>query len=532
MTDSVQNRKSFFHTHGFTNAINGAIAEIQELYLSDDTPWVIGYSGGKDSTAVTQLVWLALNKLANAEIPRKPVYVITTDTQVENPIVAAWVRNSLETMDRCAKADNLPIQVKLLEPAIEDSFWVNLIGKGYPAPRQGFRWCTERLKIKPASQFIEQTANRYGEAILLLGARKAESAARSASLSKRERLTKEGLTAHNELVSTLVYAPIQDWSDDDVWMFLTRIPNPWGHSNKDLLALYRGATEDNECPIVVDTSAPSCGNSRFGCWVCTLVDQDKSMKAMIQNDTDKSWMRPLLEFRNELDFRGEEERKREHERREFRRLRGAPSLNRTADDLVPGPYTQAARATWLRRLLEVQSEIRQNPETPDALKSIQLISRKELEAIRHLWVEKKHEIEDLVPKIYQQVEGKPYSDVVEEPPAMDDDSLRILADVAGGDQLHYETIRNLIDVESRFRKGGVSIARRGLFKELQSVIESGYFRDRADALAWAQSRSKSHLNAAIDTVDHRLFGEIPEIPLMEADYLEAETSETGASNAV
>ena len=66
--------------------------------------------------------------------------------------------------------------------------------------------------------------------------------------------------------------------------------------------MYQGASPDGECPLVVDASTPSCGDSRFGCWVCTLVDKDKSMSAMIQNDEEKEWMLPLLELRNDLDL--------------------------------------------------------------------------------------------------------------------------------------------------------------------------------------------------------------------------------------
>ena len=58
--------------------------------------------------------------------------------------------------------------------------------------------------------------------------------------------------------------------------------------------MYQGATSGGECPLVVDTSTPSCGTSRFGCWVCTLVDQDRSMEAMIANDEEKVWMTPLV----------------------------------------------------------------------------------------------------------------------------------------------------------------------------------------------------------------------------------------------
>ncbi len=504
MSDEPVRRHSFFEVLGFSTTIAEVCNEIRGLYLADDTPWVIGYSGGKDSTAVTQLVWLALASLTGADRNKKPVYVITTDTLVENPIVAGWVRSSLGALRTSATEQKLPFHAELLEPPTADSFWVNLIGKGYPAPRTGFRWCTERLKIKPASRFIENTASRYGEAILLLGARKAESAARSASLNRREHLSKEGLTAHPELVSTLVYAPIQDWSNDDVWTFLMRSQNPWGISNKDLMVLYRGATEDNECPIVVDTSTPSCGNSRFGCWVCTLVDQDKSMKAMIQNDVDKSWMRPLLELRNELDFRGDEARQRELERRDFRRLRGSPQLNRTGDDLIPGPYTQHARAQWLEKLLRAQMKIRRNPDAPTHVKEIELISAKELRAIRKIWLEEKHEIEDLLPKIVETVTDACYVEVIDEAPVLDPGALQILEAAANGDRLHYETLRNLLDIEYQFRKGGTAVARRGLFRELQGTLENGFFVNRADALEWVKARDQAGGPAIDDRPDFRV----------------------------
>lgn len=516
MTETTGRRVSIFKAKGLSASVADLTREISELYLADDTPWVIGYSGGKDSTAVTQLVWLTLAALPDSDRRKKPVYVITTDTLVENPIVAGWVRSSLQTLSRTAEKEGLPFQTKLLEPTIDDSFWVSLIGKGYPAPRPMFRWCTERLKIKPTSQFIEQTANKYGEAILLLGARKAESAVRSGSLTRRESVSKEGLTPHPQLVNTLVYTPIQDWSNDDVWMFLTRVPNPWGHSNKDLMALYRGATEDNECPVVVDTSTPSCGNSRFGCWVCTLVDQDKSMKAMIQNDVDKSWMRPLLDLRNELDFRGETERQRELDRREFRRLRGAPQLNRTGDALIPGPYTQKARAMWLERLLSVQTSIRANPDTPEPLRGIELISAKELKAIRRIWVAAKHEIEDLLPGIFERTTGTPYGDKGDETPILGAEALAILEEAASGDRLHYETLRNLLDIECQFRTGGATMARRGLFRELQASIESGFFANRQDALAWAKTRDAVQDAAQQELPHHRVQAAVPNgIPVEE-----------------
>jgi DNA sulfur modification protein DndC len=213
-------------------------------------------------------VWLALRALPPDE-RRKPLHVISTDTLVENPVVAAWVTRSLETMDAAAKAEGLPIVPHRLTPTVNDSFWVNLIGRGYPAPRHKFRWCTERLKIKPSNTFITEVVAQSGEAILVLGTRKAESQARARSMERLEaQRVRERLSPNASLPNCLVYSPIEDWSNDDVWLFLMQSPNPWGYNNKDLLTMYQGASQDGECPLVVDTTTPSCGDSRFGCWVC------------------------------------------------------------------------------------------------------------------------------------------------------------------------------------------------------------------------------------------------------------------------
>jgi len=350
------------------------------------------------------LTWLALAGLP-VERRRKTVHVISTDTMVENPIVAAWVTRSLEVMRTSATAQGLPIRAHRLTPRHEDSFWVNLIGKGYPAPRHKFRWCTERLKIKPSNAFIAGVVRQSGEAILLLGSRKAESQARARVMMRHEKHRARDLSPNAALTNTLVYTPIEDWSNDDVWMFLMQVNNPWGYINKDLLSMYQGASPDGECPLVVDSSTPSCGDSRFGCWVCTLVDKDKSMTAMIQNDQEKEWMTPLLELRNALDFRTgarTEEETSDRHLRDFRRMSGAVQLFH--DRPIPGPYTQEARENWLRKLLAAQTWIRRNG--PPEVRNIELISLAELQEIRRIWVVEKHEMEDSLPRIYARSHGR------------------------------------------------------------------------------------------------------------------------------
>ena len=277
--------------------------EIQALYALDEIPWIVGYSGGKDSTAVLQLVWNAISALPPSE-RKKPVHVISTDTLVENPVISTWVSRSLKRIGERSQTEELPFHAHQLHPTLEDSFWINLIGKGYPAPRQKFRWCTERLKIHPANRFIRNIVRESGETILVLGTRKAESSKRAATMAKHaEGRVRDRLSPNASLPNSQIYSPLEDWNNDHVWLYLNQWANPWGHSNKELFHIYRGATADNECPLVIDTTTPSCGSSRFGCWVCTLVDRDKSMEAMVLNDESKEWMQSLLDFREELDFR-------------------------------------------------------------------------------------------------------------------------------------------------------------------------------------------------------------------------------------
>ncbi|MEM7593210.1 MAG: DNA phosphorothioation system sulfurtransferase DndC, partial [Cyanobacteria bacterium P01_A01_bin.83] len=226
----------------FVTHVDKLIQEIQALYRLDAVPWVVGYSGGKDSTATLQLVWNALLNLP-IEKRTKKVYVITTDTLVENPIVSFWVSKSLEQMKLAAQEQDLPIEPHLLAPEVRHTFWVNLIGKGYPAPRHGFRWCTERLKIRPTNDFIRNVVRVSGEAVLVLGTRKAESTNRAATMAKYEiGAVNELLQSNSNLSNSLrysdtlpnavIYSPIQEWRDDEVWMYLMQCDNPWGKSNQ------------------------------------------------------------------------------------------------------------------------------------------------------------------------------------------------------------------------------------------------------------------------------------------------------------
>ena len=475
--------RSAFETDGLAKTVKAVCDEIRELYLWDEVPWVVGYSGGKDSTAVLQLVWLAVRELP-PEQRAKPIHVISTDTLVEQPVVTAWVDVSHGKMREGARKADLPIIPHKLTPEVKDSYWVNLIGKGYPAPRKKFRWCTDRMKINPSNKFIRDRVRQSGEAILLLGTRKAESQRRERTMKKHERRrVRERLTPNFKLPNSLVYTPIEDWTNDDVWLFLMQVKNPWGHTNKSLLGMYQGASADGECPLVVDTSTPSCGDSRFGCWVCTLVDKDRSMEAMIKNDDEKLWMTPLLELRNELGNWSED-----RQRRDYRRMNGRVHLFH--DGVVPGPYKKKWREHWLRRVLEAQTEVRRVG--PLDVRAIELISMAELHEIRRLWLYEKRHFDDAVPAIYEEVTGEPFP----KPPS-DDNLLRredwtILQEICGEDDEFFELQTQLLDIEREYR--GMT-RRAGIFGALEDRLRVCQYGDEQRAVEIRQDQEKRRRQA-------------------------------------
>jgi DNA sulfur modification protein DndC len=481
---SATHRVSAFHGLGFHATLQVLLDEVRALYTADDIPWIIGYSGGKDSTAILQLVWTAI-----ADLPReqrvKNIYVISTDTMVENPIISVWVAKSHDLMEQAAQEQEVPFCPRRLSPQIRDSFWVNLLGKGYAAPRHKFRWCTYRLKIQPSNTFINGIVSSSGKAILVLGIRKAESSARAANMARREKdRVRDRLNPNSSLPGSLVYTPLENWSNDDVWFYLMQVKNPWGYNNRDLLGMYAGATPDGECPVVVDTSTPSCGDSRFGCWVCTMVEADKSMSAMIHNDIEKEWMMPLLEMRNLIDFRtdekGEYSANADRHLRDFRRMAGNVQLMANGRE-IPGPYLQSVREDWLGRLLRAQVHIQRNG--PPEVKNIQLITMEELQEIRRIWVVDKHEMEDSLPRIYQEATGTEYPGrPLDDNLVLGEMEMRELEEICGDDRLHYELTRELLSLTRQQR---TRARRAGLFTLIEKTFSRHFYDSREDALARA-----------------------------------------------
>ena len=347
------------------DAIRREIAE--EYAQPHEKPWIVGFSGGKDSTVVAHLVVEHLLSIPRSTRTR-PVHIVANDTLVESPLVIGHVRERLAEISGASAAFGLPIVVATTTPDVEQTFWINLIGRGYPSPNRSFRWCTDRMKIQPTSQYVRNQVSVSGEVILLLGVRRNESATRAGSVARYD--NGERLNRHNDLKGCLVFRPIVELGADEVWEFLATNEPPWGGSHRRLIELYRDAG-GGECPVVTSKDdAPSCGttSSRFGCWTCTVVKKDRSLAGFVKAGFDQ--FGPLLEFRDWLvTIRNDPER------RLARRRDGRFTIGRNGV-FVPGPFNLATRREILDRLLELRNETR-----------MPLISDEEVQRIRVLWVE-------------------------------------------------------------------------------------------------------------------------------------------------
>lgn len=421
---------------------------LRNLYEADQRPWVVAYSGGKDSTLLLQLV---IEFLLTLPAHEKPVFVLSTDTRVEAPKVARYVAEALGRIESWANAKSMPITVCLEQPNAEESFWAKLIGKGYPPPSRWFRWCTSNLKIKPARRVIETIARKHGSAILLLGTRLDESAQRRNSMSGRE-INIRGLNPHHEIPNALVATPIAGWLTDDVWEYLATMPPPWGGDHGELIHLYRQAA-GGECPVVLDLNTPSCGGSRFGCWTCTVVKEDKSIQGFIQTGDEQ--LVPLFEFRNNLLVYRDTPGMRSKVKRD-----GTPS---------PGPFTPEARQQLLREVLELERKVRQI-----------IISEAELAYIQAQW-SRDFDFSETAYKIAHEYGRDIRMDISNRSTGLAEEDL-LLEQLAESYEIHPDLPFELLHlVRNKYPSLDLYGAKTGLEREIVALIEKAVAQAEATA---------------------------------------------------
>lgn len=428
------------------------ISELEDQYLAQDNnrPWIIGFSGGKDSTAMLQLVWLAIKQVPR-ELRKRDVYVICNDTLVENPIIVDYVNTVLKKIEIAAVEQDIPIKVKITRPRLEDSFWVNIIGRGYPVPNNVFRWCTDKMKVKPTARFITEQVAEDGEAIVLIGTRKSESATRARSIKKHE-IRGKRLTKHTHQANTYVYSPIRELHVEEVWYIINTMTSPWGADNSQLFQIYMDASADDyECPTVVtDKSHSSCGQSRFGCWTCTVVKEDKSMTALVSKGQE--WLAPLLQLRASM----VDNRNISKNRMSIRR-NGQEAV--TEDGHNQGSYTEDYKAKLLKEVLTAQYEVQKyKPE-------IELITNQELVAIQVIWHRElyfKYQVSDIYNNIYNKgIDMKVKDEKIQK-------EIDLLKTVCNDTSSDFELIQELLIMQ---KNKALLNRKRGLKDDMERVIE-------------------------------------------------------------
>jgi DNA sulfur modification protein DndC len=488
--------------------------KIKKVYYQNDRPWILGYSGGKDSSTVVHLVMETIAELPELERTKR-IYVVSSDTLVENPLIKLSLLKSHRLIESAAKAKGINLTTHLVHPRYDDTFWVNIIGKGYPSPNQTFRWCTDRMKISPTNEFIKRVVDEQGEVIMLLGVRRGESNSRDRVLDSHS-VEQSLLMRHTTLQNAYVFAPIIDFTIDNVWSVLLDSPSPWGADNRELWRLYSDSSNAMECPLIVDESiketAGSCGNSRFGCWVCTVVNKDKSLTGFINTGT--SWLKNLLEFRNWLTIIRDDRSMRSKHRTNGavyfteieakndsfiiskKSAREKLTISKVGNEYIDqngqrwivknsknealqyisynnitldtnedphilaidhekvfllglGPFTIETRKEILRRLLRLERENSEN------LNGERLIQLEELKEIARIWLEN-GVWDQSIKEIYEQEKDEPFPFAQDEITFLDDDSLNLLGEICTKYDIDFTLLSRLLYVE----KNNIGLVRR------------------------------------------------------------------------
>ena len=430
------------------------IQEMALVYRHDKRPWLIGYSGGKDSTLLCCLAMEMLQRLAPHQ-RHKTVYIVSSDTMVENPIVKNYMHRMSAMINQVG--NELKVKADIIYPEIADTFWSKVIGLGYPTPEApGFRWCTERLKIHPMNKYTLDTIKTNGQVVLLLGVRKAESTYRANNIRSRE-IEGKILVPHTDIEGAHVYNPLTEIPNELVWKFLLKDDSrtPWGSDNKYLFSLYQGENLGEEQSVIGEIDKdkiPVTGHSRFGCWICTMVKEDKSLKAFI--DRGETWLEPLRDFRNWLLELRSTPSARENKRRNGQMYKKADG------EYGLGPFTMESRVEILRRLLQL--EVTYN---------FDLISLEELKFIDKTWDDEGDLSRRTLVDLYYEIKGKhlPWDDY--KVPVFSEEVIDEIKKQCQENNIEFELISKLI-VEIEANKNYTKGSR--VTKAFDRIINQGW----------------------------------------------------------
>ena len=265
-----------------------AIAETLKAYTDDSKPgpWVVAYSGGKDSTVALDIVVRSLMQLKQykPDALNRDVYITTAQTHLDF-VTDPLKQTEISKIQKLVSEHNLPMKIVEVSAPIEKSFMYLTVGKGYPLPKSRMnRWCTERLKIEPA----QKEHKSIEPAFTVTGVRLSESAERRNNIENRQ---------ISEFFSDTEFMPIVNFTLDDVWSYLVREGMAWGGA-EELGQMYKDAT--GECGLrqrkagADEKTDDPCG-ARTGCIICPVVKIDKSSQEFAKSHP---WLQPFVSLRN------------------------------------------------------------------------------------------------------------------------------------------------------------------------------------------------------------------------------------------
>lgn len=311
------------------NVVLEASEHIESTIRSNPrTPWLIAFSGGKDSSALLALVYNKFLSLRDEGIP--DLDILYCDTKTENPIVDIFVKRFLDNFRMEADDAGIRVNIRIVSPTPDRTFLARVIGRGYPPPTNSFRWCTTELRIRPVKNHLSQRQ----DTLVALGVRENESAQRDRVLA--EHRDPFWMSAQNAKSKRNYYTPIRALSTEEVWdtIFFTKLP--LSLERQALWDLYADAGGD--CPIIRSADSSPCASGRFGCWTCTVVRRDRSGENLEKKGYSK--MRSFLDFRQLL-----------------LDVRNNPSMRwprRRNGSIGLGPLTLAARDKLLEEIKRIE----------------------------------------------------------------------------------------------------------------------------------------------------------------------------------
>lgn len=280
-----------------------------EKVLRDGHPLIVGWSSGKDSSVLANLVLTASRNMVKQGI-HTPVVITHSDTRVENPIVRRIADSEIVKIRAYAQKHSLPVQVMVGRPSISQAWPTRVIGgralPAFPSTRSD---CATDWKIVVNERNMKLAMQSFAkqdlcEPVICTGVRLGESAVRDAAMKARG---ERGDVPFRNQDGRQMLSPIIAWELDDVWSFL-------GECNAGVIEAYSDFASTIEfyrdaggtsCVVVSDMAMQGfnkpCG-ARGGCWACTPSGaSDRSMQNLIASDEERyGFMKPLAAIRDFL----------------------------------------------------------------------------------------------------------------------------------------------------------------------------------------------------------------------------------------